>query len=249
YYWQGAETILTDSLDIGKLTDETLHNYTTSNSKVALHLYAAYEGEKYLEKISHDGYAIPNMVEWTAQILPQNKGVRLLRTFDYSFKNQKAKVYVDDELVGEWLNPGLNMNGYIRDDIFDIPAQYTYGKSFIHIKIVNTSGDSPWTELYYKVYTRVDETGPITDVSVSVTEKPFRVYPTITKGGIQIQATDDKDWSWQVFDLNGKMIQQGFNQGAMTGGIDLSQQASGIYFVRIMQADGSIQAEKVVLTK
>lgn len=249
YYLIPTETILTDSLDIGNTVSESLHQYTTTTSKVFLQKTAAFEGEKYLEKSQHDGYAIPDSSTWNATILPENKGARLLRTFDYSYKNQQAKVYVDDSLVGIWLHAGFNPNGLVRDDIFDIPARYTKDKSSIKIKMVNNSTSNAWTEFYYKIYTRQD-TSTTTGFPIATLKKYFTIYPTITKDMVQIQTSINKDWNWQLLNQNGQLLQQHQeNAGTFFRVLDLSSHSAGMYFVRIYQQDNVGYTEKCILVK
>lgn len=248
YYWQPSETVLTDSFDVGNANSESFHQYITSNAKVRLQKTAAFETGKYPLKYQLDGYAIPDSSVWKANILPENKGVRLLRQFDYSIKNQRAKVYVDDMYIGEWLNPGQNINGFVRDDFFDIPAQYTRHKSSLQIKIVNASESSPWTELDYYVQTRKDN-NVVTGMPVTTAQKNFTVYPTVTKDVVQIFGSSQKDWTWQLYNSDGQLLQQNREQsdnGNKT--IQLGENPAGMYFVRILH-DNAVQTEKVILVR
>ncbi len=250
YYWQPSQTTLTDSFDVGNPVSESLHQYTTSNARVRLQKTAAFETGKYVERKQFDGYAIPDSSVWRAAILPENKGVRLLRQFDYSYKNQRAKVYVDDMYIGEWLNPGVNQNGYVRDDFFDIPAQYTSNKSFIRIKIINASENTPWTELYYEVHTRKDTSSIITGLPVSESQKFVTIYPTVTRDIVQIKNTSQVDWIWQLCNRSGQILQQNREKaGDAAKSIHLGGLPAGMYFIRILQYDHTVQTEKVILVR
>lgn len=249
YYWQPSETILTDSLDIGNTNSESIHQYSTSNAKVSLQKSLAFETGKYTVKKQMIGYAIPESSTWTARIIPENKGVRLLRQFDYSIKNQRAKVYVDDIYIGEWLNPGQNINGFARDDFFDIPEQYTRNKSSLQIKIINASDSVMWTELNYEVYTRRD-TAIATGLPISVQEKFFSVYPSVTKNFIQIKNSSTNKWTWQLYNINGQILQQNSEkESTIIKSISLQDLEAGMYFIRILNEDNKSQTEKIILMK
>ena len=249
YYWKPSETILTDSIDIGNPASEALHQYETTSSKVFLKKNLAFEGEKFLYKELHDGYAIQDYSSWVAKIDAQNNGVRLLRVFDYTYKNQSAEVYIDDTLVGIWLNPGFNTNNYARDDFFDIPAKYTQGKSSIKIRIVNTNTDEVWTEMYYKVFSRINESGTITDIKEIKAYKPFSIYPTITQNRVSIDNKDNEVYRLRIFDSNGKILKDLDYLYDYTKTIDLSHLSSGLYFLQIIQSDKIVQTEKVIVIK
>ncbi len=246
YYWRPSVLRLTDSLDVGNAASEIQHQYQTGSSKIFLQKTAAFEGEKYLQTAPHNGFAIADSVSWTATILPDNKGVRLLRTFDFSYKNQRAKVYVDDTLTGEWLNAGFNNAGFVRDDFFDIPERYTRGKSSLQIKLVNTTENGRWTELYYKVFTLAD-TAIATRLPVKTAAKNYTIYPTLTRDMVRIEMAAPQKWSWQLYDGEGRLLQQQERPAGAPAAIDLSGNTPGMYFVRILQQDKVSHTEKVIL--
>jgi len=246
YYWRPSVLRLTDSLDVGNAASEIQHQYQTGSSKIFLQKTAAFEGEKYLQTAPHNGFAIADSVSWTATILPDNKGVRLLRTFDFSYKNQRAKVYVDDTLTGEWLNAGFNNAGFVRDDFFDIPERYTRGKSSLQIKLVNTTENGRWTELYYKVFTLAD-TAIATRLPVKTAAKNYTIYPTLTRDMVRIEMAAQQKWSWQLYDGEGRLLQQQEYPAGAPAAIDLSGNTPGMYFVRILQQDKVSHTEKVIL--
>src|SRR4029078_4663910 len=84
-------------------------------------------------------------------------GVLLRRQLDYSLPDQRANVYVDDQLAGVWYLAGSNTvlfstppdrdelgatqhqietsNRRLRDDEFLVPRRLTEGKSSIRVRI------------------------------------------------------------------------------------------------------------------
>lgn len=83
---------------------------------------------------------------------PANKGIRLLRTSCQKEPRQRARVYVDGELVAEreWYHADNNEHMLWLDDSFVIPAKYTAGKSAVEIRIEPQNG--AWTDAAYRVY-------------------------------------------------------------------------------------------------
>jgi len=92
-----------------------------------------------------------------------NYGVLLRRKLDYGFPNQRAEIYVEDELAGIWYLAGSNTciysnpkdelgatqhnvqtsNRRFRDDEFIISRKYTRGKSSIRVRVKFTPVERP----------------------------------------------------------------------------------------------------------
>ena len=190
-YWYGlpaASLILTDEIDVGNIEDEINHSYYSPYSSDIVNIYSRYEwgidsipkGRNWGEKVDsnrlvgyfpgkeiypvhkEDGRFTAGSSEFTVSIRPDNYGLLLRRTLDYSIPNQKAEVYIatDEkclnwEKVGIWYLAGSNTcvysdpkgeldkrqyhiqtsNRRFRDDEFLVPAKYTQGKSSIRLKI------------------------------------------------------------------------------------------------------------------
>lgn len=104
-------------------------------------------------RVHDNGRAFTGHSEFTVKIYPDNQGVRLIRRLDYGIANQKARVYVDAELVGDWSTPGSAVGYNWRDAAFDIPARYTQGKSSLRVLVRFVSSQIDWNEFYYWIYT------------------------------------------------------------------------------------------------
>ncbi len=248
FYLQPGSCVLTDSIDVGKSTSELLHQYVTSGAKVLISKNAAFEGEQSQNILPQDGYAIPDSSVFNVRIRPDNKGVRLLRTFDYSIRNQRAKVYVDDSLVGEWLNAGFNNTSSFREEYFDIPQRFTNDKSSLKIKMVNLNTTN-WTELFYKVYTVVDSS-VLSAVKEHIVPASCVVFPSITNGSITIQNQFQQSLLVRILDGNGTFVRElsSVHSGAAVS-VNLSEYPAGIYFITILQEDKIVKTEKVLLIR
>lgn len=190
-YWYGlpaASLVLTDEFDVGDEKDEISHNYYSSQASDVVNIVSRYEwgidslpkGRNWGEKVNpdklsgfvsgkevypahkEDGRFTTGSSEFTVNIRPDNYGLLLRRTLDYSIPNQKAEVYIatDEkclnwEKVGIWYLAGSNTcvysdprgeldkrqyhiqtsNRRFRDDEFLVPAKYTQGKSSIRLKV------------------------------------------------------------------------------------------------------------------
>ncbi|MEV1173719.1 glycoside hydrolase family 172 protein [Nonomuraea sp. NPDC049784] len=97
--------------------------------------------------------------EFTVKIDPANDGVRLTRRIDPAIGRQVAKVLVDGQEAAQWAPSKLGAAGMWADEVVDLPAGATKGKSQITIKNVFVSSDLDYNEFTYWV----DSAGKRTD--------------------------------------------------------------------------------------
>ncbi|MGV9386251.1 glycoside hydrolase family 172 protein [Nonomuraea sp. NPDC003707] len=97
--------------------------------------------------------------EFTVKIDPANDGVRLTRRIDPAIGRQVAKVLVDDQQVAQWPPSRLGAAGMWAEEVVDLPASATKGKSQITVKNVFASSDLDYNEFTYWV----DSAGKRTD--------------------------------------------------------------------------------------
>ncbi len=113
-------------------------------------------------------------MEFTAFILPGNRGVKLRRMLDYApadipgqelAKRPKplivpaevAEVFVDGKDAGEWRTAARHARLAWLEDDFEIPAQFTTGKTQLKIQL-KIAPSIPWSAFEYRVYTyRTDQ--------------------------------------------------------------------------------------------
>ncbi|PLS81601.1 hypothetical protein CYG49_01735 [Candidatus Saccharibacteria bacterium] len=130
-------------------------------------------------RVADDGRAHKGYSQFTAAIDPSNEGVTLKRRLDYGIGNQKANVYVDGNLVGEWSTPGFDITNQWRDSKFEIPSSFTAGKSSITIKVAFVSSDIDWNEFTYWINSTVGGASVETDkldVSNSTSETAHNYF-------------------------------------------------------------------------
>jgi len=141
-YWYGLPSpslIKTDSVDIGKVRDEQRHAYNSPEASKTETIHSKYEwgpdvypagawgydlnkmypdykhlvGKEIYPAYDEDGRHTTGTSEFTVKIRPDNKGVLLRRTLDYSYPNQTAEVYVAvagggrDQPKNNWKKAGI----------------------------------------------------------------------------------------------------------------------------------------------
>ncbi len=102
--------------------------------------------------LTDNGNATKGYSEFTLKINPEASKVVLTRRMDYWVADQKAEVYVDGSLVGEWYTPGSDGVNRWRDSNFKIPMSYATGKSQIVVKLKFVSSMIDWNEFYYWIH-------------------------------------------------------------------------------------------------
>lgn len=163
-YWVtstlSAGTKQTDQLDVGNGADEAAHSYVINTQT-----WTGTRTFTYPPDLSptDDGRAHQGSSQFTMAIQPGNQGVVLRRRLDYGVADQKAAVYVDAVLVGDWFTPGSDATNRWRNYGFAIPSAFTAGKSAITVKLVAHTPGMDWTEYRYWAFSKVDATRVLTD--------------------------------------------------------------------------------------
>jgi len=111
--------------------------------------------------VTDDGRAYKGYAQFIMRITNVNDGVRLVRRMDYIISNQKGNVYVDEDYVGQWYNPGGYSGFY--DSSFDIPKAFTDGKNSITVKVEFVSSAIDWNEFTYWAYSLQGTSEILTD--------------------------------------------------------------------------------------
>lgn len=107
--------------------------------------------------------------QFTVAVNASNTAVTLTRRLDFGVADQKANVYVDGVLAGEWFDPngtsGSIYDAYVhwKDSTFAIPPALTAGKSSITVRVVFVSSAVDWNEFTYWVRSTVAGTPVLTD--------------------------------------------------------------------------------------
>ncbi|MEN8157164.1 MAG: DUF2961 domain-containing protein [Bacteroidota bacterium] len=148
-YWTICDDEVTDELDVNNATSETAHNYTSSGGWSGDNTFTY--GYGFL--ITDDGRAHTGNSQFTLNVTASAVEYKLVRRLNYGIANQKADVYVDNILVGEWFDEGrADAGDSWKDSEFDIPESFVGSKSQITVKIVFTGGEPDWNEFRYWMY-------------------------------------------------------------------------------------------------
>jgi hypothetical protein len=115
-----------------------------------------------LKSFADDGRAFVGASQFTVKIDPANTGVKLTRRMDLRIGNQRAKVLVDGVQVGEWA-PLKAAGAQWHDQVVELPASATAGKSQITVRNEFISSDLDFNEFTYWVDSIVGGTAKRTD--------------------------------------------------------------------------------------
>ena len=151
-FWYGHEgrvrARLTDTVDVGDQVSEQEHNYAGSGDVQTLR--ATFEGE-------HDGIPVTDTlratkeaVRFTVDIAHDSDVVQLRRLFDQREAYQRAKVQVDGQDAGTWLQPLGNEHHRWLEDDFMLPPELTRGKRSITVTLT-PEGERAWSAARYEV--------------------------------------------------------------------------------------------------
>ncbi|MCB9032866.1 MAG: DUF2961 domain-containing protein [Chitinophagales bacterium] len=244
---------LSDELNVGNTTSETAHQYTNTNNKIYINKNQRYEGEAFNTYLSKDGYLSQDSVSFVATILPNNEGVQLQRTMDYTYRNQEAALYVDGVYLGNWLTAGSNGFNVWRDDVFFIPKTYTAGKSSITIKLVKSNNCQYWTATDYKVYTLLTENIVSTAINQNKLDNKFSIYPNPTSNILYLNTAymyDNQPTHYTLFNQNGQLVKQEKLLGTLFNyTIDVNDLASGQYHLVLQQQNKIVGSKKITVIK
>lgn len=157
YYYRQLRSRLvpSDALVVGDLAGESLHQYQTTDATWSGSLGATWEGEFSAQRLTATGRSQKGSTRFVMAIDPANAGVVLRRLLNQGTGNQRAQVFANGALVGDWLTPGANVNHAWREEDFAIPARMTAGASSLAIEIRFVSSDLDWTEFEYDAYSLI----------------------------------------------------------------------------------------------
>ena len=115
-----------------------------------------------LKSFADDGRAFLGGSQFTVKVDPANTGVKLIRRMDLRIGNQRAKIFVDGVAAGEWA-PLPAKGAQWTDQVVELPASLTNGKSQLVIRNEFISSDLDFNEFTYWVDSVVGGTVKRTD--------------------------------------------------------------------------------------
>jgi hypothetical protein len=125
--------------------------------------------EALAETLPECGERAKGSIGFTAAVLPANRGIELRRVLDYAPADipgqelnvrphpliapaESARVFVDGKDAGEWVTGPRHARLAWLEDEFEIPAEFTAGKSQVKIRL-EVSSPAPWSAFEYRVLT------------------------------------------------------------------------------------------------
>jgi hypothetical protein len=244
YYCQNDTMfLLTDSIDIGNIASESAHQFKIYGQSSLLSINSSFEGSFDKIILNQNGRVIKDSVEFMAKIQAKNKGVRLLRTFDYSFKNQTADIFVNDKLVGTWLIAGSNPIQQFRDDYFTIPAIFTQNESQIKVKIIAKNN---WASLNYKVFTLLDKDSVYTNINDKSSQLSIQLYPNPASELINIVSDQQLIKTLNIYRVDGTLLQS-HQVNDFRCSLNIHQLPKGMYISEIITDTNNSISKKFIV--
>ena len=155
--------VVSNTIDLAAGAAQTLLDVAGPRSISAIKLRIPGIGPSLPQTVTDNGRADTNFSQFKMSLSSSNSGAVLVRRLDYGIANQKANVFVDGALVGQWFDAGGDGGYRWRDDSFSIPSSFTAGKSSITVKVAFVSSSLDWNEFYYWIYSTVGGTNVLTD--------------------------------------------------------------------------------------
>ncbi|HKW29755.1 MAG TPA: DUF2961 domain-containing protein [Verrucomicrobiae bacterium] len=158
-----GNTVVSNTIDLAAGAVQTLLDVAGPRSISAIKLRIPGIGPSLPQTVTDNGRADTNFSQFKMSLNASNSGAVLVRRLDYGIANQKANVFVDGALVGQWFDAGGDGSYRWRDDSFSIPASFTAGKNSITVKVAFVSSSLDWNEFYYWIDSTVGGTNVLTD--------------------------------------------------------------------------------------
>jgi hypothetical protein len=159
-----GNTVVSNTFDLAAGATQTLLDVAGPRSISVLKLRIPGTEPSLPQTVTDNGRAHTNFSQFKMSLSYSNTGAMLVRRLDYGIADQKANIFVDGALVGEWFDAGGDGSYRWRDDSFSIPSSFTAGKSSITVKVAFVSSSLDWNEFYYWMYSTVAGTNVLTDL-------------------------------------------------------------------------------------
>jgi hypothetical protein len=150
YATRGSWLVDSDRLGVCDEAGRSAHGYVASQESEAETLESAFEGRAFRTPVSACQRRHTGTAEFRLAVAGDNAGVNLRRVFDQREPRQRATVFVDGQVVGDWYvaegNPVLR---WAERDYF-LPGRFTTGKRSITVRIVPAPNSPPWSAVEYR---------------------------------------------------------------------------------------------------
>ena len=197
YYYLNSEpsAVLTDSIDVGKLSSETAHFFSVDSLLWSGSLTSTFEGIYNNVSITDSGKSNRGNCGFTVAIRPSNRGVILRRMFKQTDSIQQAAVFVDSS-PADWYHAGSNGVHEWREDEFMVPPSLTNGKSQLSLVLSHTPGTPDWNAFKYTVFSLTDTSAPS-----SISQRPVGRLTAL-------QVYAGERYTASIFTLNGRLVRK-----------------------------------------
>lgn len=158
-YWYGLATPSLSTSDVVDIADDqsrALHGYSAAGENRTT-LTSTFEGKNDKVPVTGGVTAATGPIRFTAKVDQTNQGLRLHRVSDQRNAFQRANVFIDDRLVGEWYQPLGNAFSRWLEDSFDVPAWATAGKAAVQVRLEPLAGAPAWSGARYTVFSQTDK--------------------------------------------------------------------------------------------
>jgi hypothetical protein len=156
YYKGGPVYKKTDEFVVPDRDSQAAHNAKRQSVSDPEELTSQFEGREYKKDVTATVVSSLGKMEFDVKLNPRNQGVKLRRMFDQFHGRQRARVFVDGELVGIWFTVEENQHRRWSERDFFIPAGFTSGKSKVRITIDPPASSPLWSHVKYTVFSLVD---------------------------------------------------------------------------------------------
>ncbi|QUQ64621.1 glycoside hydrolase family 172 protein [Kutzneria sp. CA-103260] len=149
-YWYGSGTLTavpSDLVDPTSSASRASHSYQASSESVSS-LSSSFEGSDRPTTVTGSVTFTSGPITFTTALSPSNHGFRLVRTGSQASPYQSASVFVNDHLVGSWLQPLGNSHSQWLTDSFTVPGAFS---SPITVRLEPAAGSPPWSASQYQV--------------------------------------------------------------------------------------------------
>jgi len=136
-------------LDVGDEADESAAGYVCEGGKLIGPIDSHYH-TGYGRRVIDTGRHFSGSESFKVNVAAFNGGDMLLRRrINYAVPDQLTRVYVDDQLVGQWFAFKRDRRFRWRDIDFVIPAKFLAGKSSVTVKVVPQEGKQATSYAYW----------------------------------------------------------------------------------------------------
>ena len=138
----------TDNINVCEKSSRNEHKLIVQNES------EIYQLESEFDEIAFSGShrSHLNRMSFGANIITENSGVVIRKTYDRFHGRQRARVLVGCEIAGWWYLPRENREKRWTDADFRIAPELTQGKSQLRIEIDPSAGSPLWNVSSYQVF-------------------------------------------------------------------------------------------------